>query len=45
MARYNELPVLKICIHAVRHVRAAACRTTDKFGSLNQQQGVEKYCW
>jgi hypothetical protein len=35
----------KINHHAVRHVRAAACRTTDKFGSPNQQQGVEKYCW
>jgi hypothetical protein len=31
--------------HAVRHVRVAACRTTDNMGSPDQQQGVEKYCW
>jgi hypothetical protein len=29
--------------HAVRHVRAAACRTTNKFGSPNQQQEIKKY--
>ena len=29
---------------AVRHVRAAACRTTNKFGSPNQQQEIKK-CW
>jgi hypothetical protein len=27
--------------HAVRHVRAAACRTTNKFGSPNQQQEIK----
>jgi hypothetical protein len=32
-------------LHAVRYVRAAACRTTDNMGSPDQQQGVEKYCW
>ena len=31
--------------HAVRYVRAAACRTTDKFGSPNQQQKAKKNSW
>jgi hypothetical protein len=31
--------------HAVRYVRAAACRTTDKFGSPNQQQEAKKNSW
>ncbi len=28
--------------HAVRHVRIAACRTTDKFGSPNQQCDMKR---
>jgi len=30
-----------VVAHAVRHVRAAACRTTNKFGSPNQQQEIK----
>jgi hypothetical protein len=34
---------LIVCwIHAVRRVRLAPCRTTDKFGSPKQQQEVKK---
>jgi hypothetical protein len=29
-------------LHAVRYVRAAACRTTDCIGSSNQQQEIKK---
>jgi hypothetical protein len=35
---YTDLELIN---HAVRHVRAAACRTTNKFGSPNQQKEIK----